>query len=256
MEGRLNLQGLIGFVGLAAVWEVVASSGFFDAMLFPHLPTVVLAALQEMTDPVFLGALTATLWKTIIAFALSVVLAVPAGLLIGSSARLANLLAPVIDFLRSVPATALFPAFLMFFGYGTSAKLALAIYPSVLLILVGSSYGVRSANQMRIAVFRQLGASRARVFRQVVFFEALPSILGSARIALSLVLVLVVVAELLVPSQPGLGTMIYNAQQNFDTALMYAGIGITGVLGYLLNLAFLGLERKLAPWGARRNSFP
>jgi NitT/TauT family transport system permease protein len=98
---------------------------------------------------------------------------------------------------------------------------------------------------------RVMGASHWQIFRDVLVWESLqPSFVG-LRSAVSMALVIVIVAEMFIGSDSGLGHRIINAQQVMNVRDMYASILSAGALGYLLNILFLAIERRVVHWSGR-----
>jgi ABC-type nitrate/sulfonate/bicarbonate transport system permease component len=246
------LLGLLGAAAVLVVWQVLSVSGRFDSLLLPTVPSVIYAFATEVSSWHVLRGIGASVWKALAGFALATAFGVPVGLGMGLSRPAGLMLSPTFDFMRSIPATALMPLFFLFFGFGAASKVAVAFYPSALLIVVGSYYGATSTGTFRRDILRQMGASSWQVFRHVLIFEALPNILAAMRMALSLCLVLVVVAEIIVPAEPGIGRLIYDAQQALDTPRLYARIAVAGVIGFLLNEAFGQMENRIARWEVAR----
>jgi NitT/TauT family transport system permease protein len=96
-----------------------------------------------------------------------------------------------------------------------------------------------------------MGASRWRVFRDVMFFESLSQTFVGLRMAVSIALVVIIVAEMFIGSINGMGHRIIDAQQVFDLQQMYASIIATGIMGYGFNLLFLGIEKWLVHWSGK-----
>ena len=96
-----------------------------------------------------------------------------------------------------------------------------------------------------------MGVSRWHVFKDVMLMESLPQTFVGLRTGVSMSLVIVIVAEMFIGSETGLGHRIIDAQQVFNVKDMYTSILITGALGYLLNLAFLLTEQRLIHWSGK-----
>lgn len=248
MKNRPASSAIFSFGTMVAGWELIARSGFVDHLLFPGVYSIILSLFSDLTSSRLYFAVSSTVWKAAFAFLLATVAGVSVGFLMAMIRGLGMALGPSLDFLRSIPATALLPVVLLFFGFGASAKIALAAFPSALTIAIGCYYGATSANPFRVRVLKQMGASGLFVFRHVVLFEALPSMLGAMRIALSLSLVLVIVGELIIPAGTGIGILIYDAQQAFQSPSMFARIFVAGMIGYTLNWLFIVIERNSLRW--------
>ena len=165
-------------------------------------------------------------------------LRIPLGIVLGSSERLYRSLEFVIDFFRSTPASAMFPLFLVLFGVGDETKISVAAFGAILVILFNVAYGVMNARKTRLLAAKVMGASRLRVLFDVMLLELLPQTFVGLRNGVSLALVIIVVAEMFIGSQDGLGHSVFEAQQLFDMPRMYAAIFAAGALGYGLNLLF------------------
>ena len=178
-------------------------------------------------------------------------IAIPLGIVLGSSEKLYRSLEFVIDFFRSTPASAMFPLFLVLFGVGDETKISVAAFGAVLVILFNVAYGVMNARKTRLLAAKVMGASRLRVLFDVMLLESLPQTFVGLRNGVSLALVIIVVAEMFIGSQDGLGHSVFEAQQLFDMPRMYAAIFAAGALGYGLNLFFLSIERRFVHWSGK-----
>ena len=149
------------------------------------------------------------------------------------------------------PASALIPLFLLIFGISNVNKVAIAAFGAFLIVVFNCAYGVINARKQRVAAAKVMGASRWQIFKDVLFWESLqPSFVG-LRSAVSMALVIVVVAEMFIGSENGLGHKIIDAQQVMNVRVMYAAIMAAGILGYALNIAFLALEKRIVHWSGR-----
>ena len=143
-------------------------------------------------------------------------IAIPLGIVLGSSERLYRSVEFVIDFFRSTPASAMFPLFLVLFGVGDGTKISVAAFGAALVILFNVAYGVMNARKTRLLAAKVMGASRLRVLLDVMLLESLPQTFVGLRNGVSLALVIIVVAEMFIGSQDGLGHRVFEAQQLFD----------------------------------------
>ena len=175
----------------------------------------------------------------------------PLGVLLGSNERAYRSVEFLIDFFRSTPSSALIPLFLMIFGVTDINKVAIAAFAAVLVILFNSAYGVMNARKQRVMAAKVMGASRWQIFRDVLIWESLQPTFVGLRSGISMALVIVVVAEMFIGSDNGLGHRIIDAQQVLNVRSMYAAILAAGILGYLLNILFLLIEKKVVHWSGR-----
>jgi NitT/TauT family transport system permease protein len=119
------------------------------------------------------------------------------------------------------------------------------------VVLFNTAYGVMSARPTRMLAAQSMGASRLRIFRDVIFFETLPQTFVGLRTGISIALVVIIVAEMFIGAVDGLGHRIIDAQISYQLEDMYGSILAAGVMGYGLNLIFLLLEKFLVHWSAK-----
>ncbi len=185
------------------------------------------------------------------AFLIAAAIGVPLGVLLGSNERAYRSVEFLIDFFRSTPSSALIPLFLMIFGVSDVNKVAIAAFGALLIVLFNSAYGVMNARKQRIMAARVMGASRWQVFKDVLIWESLQPTFVGLRSAVSMALVIVIVAEMFIGSENGLGHRIINSQQVMNVRDMYASILAAGALGYALNVLFLLSEKRIVHWSGR-----
>ena len=252
MKGRLQaFLPVIGVVGLFALWAVVAWRQWVDPVLLPSPGKTFDAFWQGMRGGALGFDFVKTVYRTAASTAIAAVIAIPLGIVLGSSERVYRSLEFVIDFFRSTPASAMFPLFLVLFGVGDETKISVAAFGAMLVILFNVAYGVMNARKTRLLAAKVMGASRMRVLFDVMLLESLPQTFVGLRNGVSLALVIIVVAEMFIGSQDGLGHSVFEAQQLFDMPRMYAAIFAAGVLGYGLNLMFLLVERRFVHWSGK-----
>lgn len=242
---------LIGVFGLIAIWALTVQLRLVDPVLLPGPVDTFRALWKGMTGGALGVDFVKTVWRTIISTAIAAVIAIPLGILLGSWERLYRSLEFVIDFFRSTPASAMFPLFLVLFGVGDKTKISVAAFGAVLVILFNVAYGVMNARKTRLLAAKVMGASRLGVLVDVMLLESLPQTFVGLRNGVSLALVIVVVAEMFIGSQDGLGHSVFEAQQLFEMPNMYAAIFAAGALGYGLNLLFQLIERRFVHWSGK-----
>ena len=242
---------LAGIAGLVAIWTLATAAKWVDPVLLPS-PAATFNALWKGMDGGALGHdFVKTVYRTGASIAIAAVIAIPIGIVLGSSERFYRSLEFVIDFFRSTPASAMFPLFLVLFGVGDETKISVAAFGAILVILFNVAYGVMNARKTRLLAAKVMGASRLRVLFDVMLLESLPQTFVGLRNGVSLALVIIVVAEMFIGSQDGLGHSVFEAQQLFDMPRMYAAIFAAGALGYGLNLLFLLIERQFVHWSGK-----
>ncbi len=246
-----RLLPFIGPVALFIVWDLVVRAGLIKVILLPT-PWATLGALfTGLAGGPLLLDFGVTLLRTLQAFLIAAVVGVPLGVLLGSNEKAYRSVEFLIDFFRSTPSSALIPLFLLIFGVSDINKVAIAAFGALLIVLFNSAYGVINARKQRVMAAKVMGASRWQIFKDVLIWESLQPTFVGLRSAVSMALVIVIVAEMFIGSDNGLGHRIIDAQQVLNVKSMYAAILAAGALGYALNVLFLLLERKIVHWSGR-----
>ena len=242
---------LLGPLVLLALWSTLAYTGLVNPLFIsaPHSVFVKFFGLLFSGD--ILIDLANTLYRALAGFALACLAGIPIGLAMGYWRRVYKSLEFIVDFFRSLPATALFPLFMLFFGIGDVTKILLVAFSCALIVMVNTSYGVWGSNKTRLMVARTMGASEAFTFARVVLPEALPHVMTGLRVSISLSLILVVVTEMFAGTKFGLGQRIQDAHLTYRISEMYSAIILTGLLGYLLNKGFVFVESRLVHWAGK-----
>ena len=242
---------LLGPVVLLVIWDLVVRLGWIKPILLP-LPMDTLATLLTgMAGPQLLPHFLVTLERTLMAFGIATAVGMPLGIALGSNERAYRSVEFLIDFFRSTPSSALIPLFLLIFGISDVNKVAIAAFGAFLIVVFNCAYGVINARKQRVAAAKVMGATRWQIFKDVLFWESLQPTFVGLRSAVSMALVIVVVAEMFIGSENGLGHKIIDAQQVMNVKTMYAAIMASGILGYALNVIFLALERRIVHWSGR-----
>jgi sulfonate transport system permease protein len=246
-----RLLPVLGPVALFILWDLVVRFGLIKVILLPTPISTLVALVTGLAGGPLLLDFAVTVQRTLEAFAIATVIGVPLGVLLGSNERAYRSVEFLIDFFRSTPSSALIPLFLLIFGVSDINKVAIAAFGALLIVLFNSAYGVMNARKQRVMAAKVMGASRWQIFKDVLIWESLQPTFVGLRSAVSMALVIVIVAEMFIGSDNGLGHRIIDAQQVLNVKSMYAAILAAGILGYTLNVLFLIIERRVVHWSGR-----
>jgi ABC-type nitrate/sulfonate/bicarbonate transport system permease component len=188
-----------------------------------------------------------SLLRVLEGFAIGAGLAIPLGMIIGRVEPIADLCDPLLELARPVPALALIPLAIAWFGIGELSKVFLIAYAAFFPIVINVITGFHSVDPVHLRAARSLRASELQVFRDVVLMSAFPHVVAGLRIGMGMAFLVLVAAEL-IASNAGLGYLIQEARLNFHTPRIFVGIMAIGLLGYALSKALLELERWVVPW--------
>jgi taurine transport system permease protein len=245
------VYSLLTGAGLLAAWWLAATYGAVSPVFLPS-PVVVITSFWSLVtvgfvDSTLLEHLTASLGRVLGALVVSVVIGVPAGLLIATSRIGRGILDPIVEFLRPLPPLAYLPLIIIWVGIGEASKVTVIALSMLPPIILSTSAGVRSVPQDFINAARSFGASRWQVLRRVVIPATIPSILTGLRIALGTGWSTLVAAELVAATR-GLGFMIQSAAQFLVTDIVIAGILVIALVAFLLEWLARWSERRFVPW--------
>ena len=246
-----RLLPFLGPLVLFIIWDIVVRAGLIKVILLPTPSSTVYALVTGLAGGPLLTDFGVTLLRTVEAFLIAAIVGVPLGVLLGSNERAYRSVEFLIDFFRSTPSSALIPLFLLIFGVSDINKIAIAAFGALLIVLFNSAYGVINARKQRVMAAKVMGASRWQIFKDVLIWESLQPTFVGLRSAVSMALVIVIVAEMFIGSDNGLGHRIIDAQQVLNVKSMYAAILAAGALGYALNVLFLVAEKRIVHWSGR-----
>ncbi|MGH7314342.1 MAG: ABC transporter permease [Candidatus Rokuibacteriota bacterium] len=236
--------------GVLAAWSLAAATLPVPAYYLPP-PLAVLASGAELLAngvlPTYVGE---SLRRMVLAAGLALLAGVPAGLMLGLSRRVADVMYPLLNFFQSVSGIAWLPLMLVWFGFGERTIMIAVNYTVLFPVIFNAMLGVRSVPRIYVHALRTLGGSRWRIVRDVLLPGALPSIATGLRLGLAYGWRALIAAEMLVGAN-GLGFMIFNAQNFHLTARIMLGMGIIGLLWLLLDYFVLRPleEATIARWG-------
>jgi NitT/TauT family transport system permease protein len=241
--------GFLGVAGLLCLAEAAGRLGLVSTVQFPLASSVLVTAAELAADPEFLLDVGATFTGWALGLALTVALAVPAGLLLGSVPPIERALRPVIEFLRPIPSVALIPLAAFVFTERLDMKIAMIVYASTWPILINTMYGLREVDPLAKDTLRAFGFGRPAVLLRVSLPSTAPFIATGIRVSATIALILAISTELLAGGSDGIGTFIILAGSSPDgLTLTVAATVWAGLLGIATNSAFVWAERRLFRW--------
>ena len=247
-KSRDSILAAGGVIFILVLWQILYVAGVFDRSLFPSPIKTFGAIFNTIYTGDIFPDIAATLIRAMIGLLLATIMGVIAGLLLGVWKSAYTAFSFVLDFFRSTPVTTLYPVFVLIFGIKHLSKVAMVTWGCFFVIALNSAYGAMQAGQIRTQMAKLYGASRFQVFRWIVFYGALPQTMIGLRVSLSYALIIEVLCEMFMGSQYGLGQLVTEAYTTYAIERLYGIILIVGLLGYLLNQAFVVAEERLGRW--------
>lgn len=229
------------------LWELASRSGLLSSRVLPE-PLAVVAACRTLALSGELWQHTAvSAWRALAGLAIGGGLGLLLGLLNGTFRTAETLLDSSLQMVRNIPALALIPLVILWFGIDEAAKLFLVAVGVFFPIYLNTFHGIRSVDKGLIEMARSYGLSGWALYWQVILPGALPSILVGLRFSLGLMWVLLIVAET-ISAQAGIGYLTMNAREFLQTDVVLVGILLYALLGKLADLLAKGLERWWLRW--------
>lgn len=232
---------------LIAVWQVSSQLGWLSSRILPEPWAVAKAFWALAVSGELWTHLRTSLWRATSGFAIGASLGLALGLLTGSFRNAETLLDTTLQMVRNIPALALIPLVILWFGIDETAKLFLLAVGVFFPVYLNTFHGIRSADQGLIEMARSYGLSGWPLYRDVILPAALPSILVGVRFSLGLVWVLLIVAET-ISAQAGIGYMTMNAREFLQTDVVLVGILLYALLGKAADLVSRGMEKHFLRW--------
>ena len=241
---------LITVVSVALVLVVWEWFGRDVNPVFGSYPSAIALAFVELVRSGKLGtALIESLQPFLAGYVLAIMLGVPLGLLIGRFRVAEAGLGIYITAGYAMPLVALVPLLVLWLGLGFAVKAAVVFLMSVFPICINTWLGVAAVPKSLIEVGKAFVAPNLVILWRIVLPATLPYIMAGIRLAVGRAVVAMVIAEFFT-SISGLGAIIINSANNFDTATMFVPIIVLMVLAVGLNALIGWVERRVAPWQA------
>ncbi|MBF7689797.1 MULTISPECIES: aliphatic sulfonate ABC transporter permease SsuC [Acinetobacter] len=232
---------------LIGVWQFSSSTGMLSAQILPAPSSVVTAFWHLLVNGELWRDVKVSAGRALLGLFVGGGLGFIFGLLNGSSKIASTLFDTTLQMVRNIPALALIPLVILWFGIDESAKLFLVAVGVFFPIYINTYHGIRSVDPQLIEMGKSYGLTRWQLYREIILPGAMPSILVGLRFALGLVWVLLIVAET-ISAQSGIGYMTMNAREFLQTDIVLVGILLYALLGKLADVFAQVLERYLLRW--------
>jgi len=228
-------------------WEASSRAGWLSTRILPEPLAVGTAFWGLLVSGTLVHDVAISTGRALAGLAVGGGLGLVLGLLTGTFRSAETLLDTTLQMIRNVPALALIPLVILWFGIDESAKLFLVAIGVFFPIYLNTYHGIRAVDAGLVEMARSYGLQGWPLYREVILPGALPSILVGLRFSLGLMWVLLIVAET-ISAQSGIGYMTMNAREFLQTDVVLVGVLLYALLGKLADLVARGLERRLLRW--------
>jgi sulfonate transport system permease protein len=232
---------------ILVLWELSSRGGWLSTRVLPEPLSVITAFWNLLKSGELLQHVAVSTGRALAGLAIGGGLGLLLGLFTGTFRIGETLFDTTLQMVRNIPALALIPLVILWFGIDESAKLFLVAVGVFFPIYLNTFHGIRSVDKGLIEMAKSYGLSGWQLYRQVILPGALPSVLVGLRFSLGLMWVLLIVAET-ISAQSGIGYLTMNAREFLQTDVVLVGILLYALLGKLADVLAKGLERWWLRW--------
>jgi NitT/TauT family transport system permease protein len=244
-----RLPGYSSLILWALLWEAVGQLGL--TFFIPPLTSVIYTLVTIAGTPAFLNALRETGTAFGGGVASAILIGVPAGILMGTSRIVDELLLPWVNIFVSAPLTALVPVLMVLFGFGLTSVIITTALFAMWIIILNARAGVMQMNRSLIEMAQSFGATPWDAFAKIYVWSALPEILGGIRIGIIRAVKGVIIGQLLI-SIVGFGALFELYSSNFLMSHFWAVLLVLFALAFAISELLAYFERRVAYYAARR----
>jgi ABC-type nitrate/sulfonate/bicarbonate transport system permease component len=238
---------MASMLGLLAIWQLGTS---FGPLAGGSLPSAIeaLGALGGLLSlPEIWVAISQTLYIALAGLLISIVLGIPAGVLIGLSPFAFRSSRAVLDFFKVIPPIVIIPIVILVFGPTIEMGIFLVVFANFFMLSFQAAYGVRHLDSVLLDTLRCYGMSKRDEIWHARIPGALPFIAVGVRIAVTVAMVVAVVAGL-IGGAPSLGQQMLLYQSSGQPNQTFALVVVFGILGLALARIYALIQRKIVFW--------
>jgi len=238
------LLGALGFFIFIGSWHLTAVSGIIRPEFLPTPLSVLMAFVRLFVERDFSTDILISIGRVWFAFFLSVIIAIPLGLLMSTYRAVGAVLEPFVDFVRYLPVPALVPLLVIWFGVGETSKIAVLWMGTFFQLILLIADDTKRVPEEFIETGETLGASKGEIMWHIIIPASLPNMVDNLRITLGWCWTYLIVAEI-VAANSGIGHVIWSLRRFVKTPEVMAGIIAIGIIGLLTDQAFRYLHGRL-----------
>jgi NitT/TauT family transport system permease protein len=232
---------------LIAIWQIAVQSDWIHPYLLPAPSAIAVRTVQQLLSGGLVSDSLLTIYRAFSGFLIAAVIGISIGTLAARYKFAHWFFDPLVSIGFPAPKIAFMPLFVLWFGLGDQAKIAMVVVSCIFPIISATYLGTASVDRYLIWSARNLGLSQRRIVWKVVVPAALPQILSGLQIAFPLSLIVTVVTEMITAGGGLGGYMIMSAREALSEQV-FVGIFVIAAVGYVLLAAFDHLRRYLLRW--------
>ena len=243
------VNAVLGLLLLAASWYALSATGLVSKIFLPSPRNAFNALTWGFTQGDLAEQTAETTVRMLWGWLIASLIAIALGALMGVWRQARDFLAPLLEFIRPLPASAVVPVALVLFGLTPGMVIGVIAFGSLWPTLLATAHGFASIDPRLQEVAKVLGLSRFQFIVKIGLPNAVPDVLAGMRLSLTIALILAIVGEMMT-GQSGLGTAVLLAGRAFQSADLFAGLIVLGLIGLVTNTALQRIERHLLRWRA------
>ena len=232
---------------ILAIWQAASSSGLVSPQTLASPWRILVTMRGLIADGSLVHNLAVSLARAGSGLAIAIVVGIVLALVAGLSRLGEDAIDAPMQMVRTLPALALVPLFILWFGIGETPKIALVALGALFPIYLNLFKGIRSVDPKLLEMGRTLGLSRAQTIRDIVLPGALPDLLVGLRFSVGISWLMLVVAEQ-VNANSGIGHMMMDAEDFLRTDIILVGLLIYAALGLISDQIVRTMERVFLAW--------
>jgi ABC-type nitrate/sulfonate/bicarbonate transport system permease component len=237
----------LSVAAVLVLFEILPRIGILASEHVPPISQTISTLFDQLGESSFWKAVWNTLQGWALGLGIAAALAIPIGVVIGSTPLLYRASRGLIEVLRPIPSVALIPLAVLLYGTGARSTLLLVVYASFWQVLMQVLYGVRDVDPVARETARSYRFRPLTRVRTVIWPTALPYVMTGFRLGAAVALILEITGELVIGS-PGLGRQIAVAQSSDAVPAMYALVIVVGLIGVIVNVGVRAIERRVLRW--------
>lgn len=242
------LASLVVLAVWVGLWWLISHQGWVSRVFLPT-PEATAESLAAGLRGELLAFTGQTVLRMLLGWWLASLIGIALGAVIGASETARRWIAPTLEFIRPLPASAVMPLAISLLGLSSGMVLAVVAFGAMWPVLLATVHGVASVHLRLREVAQGLQLSRTAFVLKIGLPNAMPDILAGMRLSITVSLIVAVVGEM-IASQAGLGQAILLAARSFRASELFAGIALLGLIGFLSNALLAITERRLLKWQA------
>ena len=240
----ISAISIVVFVG---IWELATRFGLIDPIFLPSPSAVFERAVRTFENGALVANVLASTRRVMVGFLMSVLVSIPLGLVLGTSRRACAVFDPIISLLRPLPSMSWIPLSLLWFGITETQKYSIVFMGTIAPALLYVIDATRNVDNVLILAARNMGASRIQVMWHVILPASLSQIIIGFKIILGLAWTCVISAEL-IAAKEGLGFMIMNGKEFFQTDTVVLGMVLISLTVLVFDAVLRRIERRILAW--------